>query len=79
MECWDGQVPTLSTQTASSRALNKLAWDKKEGRRAALGSSDGSIYVYDVGEAAVPRESEWTDLQKTLARLKGGGAVGGAE
>lgn len=63
------QVPTLSVQTPSLKALNKLAWDKKDGRRAALGSSDGTVYVYDVGEAAVPRESEWSELQKTVAGL----------
>lgn len=44
-----------------------------------MGSSDGSVYVYDIGEAAVPHESEWTDLQRTLAGLtaaRDGGAGG---
>ncbi|CED84700.1 Cytoplasmic dynein intermediate chain [Phaffia rhodozyma] len=69
----DIEVPTLSTQTPSSRALNKVAWDKKEGRRVALGSSDGSVYVYEVGEAAMPSESEWADFQKTLNGMRTGG------
>lgn len=63
-------MPTLSVQTPSTKALNKLAWDRKDGRRAALGSSDGTVYIYDIGEAsAVPRESEWSDLQRTVAGL----------
>lgn len=55
------------TQTPSTRALNKLSWDKKDGRRAAVGSAGGSVYVYDIGDVASPRESEWQELQKTLA------------
>jgi hypothetical protein len=68
------KVPTLSTQVSPERALNKLEWDRKDGRRAAIGASDGRLHIYDIGDAAVPRESEWTDLQKTLAGLLGGGA-----
>lgn len=48
-----------------------MEWDKKDGRRVALGSSDGKLYIYDVGDASVPRETEWTDLQKTLAGIAG--------
>lgn len=54
-----------------------MEWDKKDGRKVALGSSDGKLYIYDIGDAAVPRESEWTDLQKTLAGIAGGhGGIG---
>lgn len=53
----------------NGKALNRLAWDKKDGRKVAVGSSDGHLYVYDVGEAAVPRESEWTDMQRTVQSI----------
>ena len=55
------------------RAINKLQWDRKDGRRAALGGSDGKLYVYDIGDMALPRESEWTDLQRTIAGMVGSG------
>jgi len=59
------------------RAINKLEWDRKDGRRAALGGSDGKLYIYDIGDMAIPRESEWTDMQKTVAGLVGGGQMNG--
>lgn len=61
----------------SGRAINKLEWDRKDGRRAVLGGSDGKLYVYDIGDMAIPRESEWTDMQKTIAGIVGGGQVNG--
>lgn len=63
----------ISTTVGSGRAINKLQWDKKEGRRAALGGSDGRLYIYDIGDMALPRESEWTDMQKTISSIVGGG------
>lgn len=72
----DTEVPTLSTQVCQDRALNKLEWDRKDGKRAAIGGSDGRLYIYDIGDAGVPRESEWTDLQKTISGLLGGGPPG---
>lgn len=56
--------------------MNKLEWDRKDGKRAAIGGSDGRLYIYDIGDAGVPRESEWTDLQKTISGLLGGGPPG---
>ncbi|KAK7445441.1 hypothetical protein VKT23_014860 [Stygiomarasmius scandens] len=73
----DTEVPVVSTSVGSGRALNKLQWDKKDGRRAALGGSDGKLYVYDIGDMAMPRESEWTDLQKTVSGIVGGGQTNG--
>lgn len=61
----------MPTQVGSNRAINKLEWDKKDGRRAALGSSDGKLYIYDIGDMGIPRESEWTDLQRTIASIAG--------
>ncbi|KAH7926434.1 WD40 repeat-like protein [Leucogyrophana mollusca] len=73
----DTEVPVVSTNVGSGRAINKLQWDRKDGRRAALGGSDGKLYIYDIGDMATPRESEWTDLQKTIAGIVAGGGGGG--
>lgn len=77
MNCCFLQVPVVSTNVGSGRAINKLGWDRKDGRRAALGGSDGKLYIYDIGDMAIPRESEWTDMQKTVAGLVGGGQTNG--
>lgn len=66
------KVPVVSTSVGTGRAINKLAWDRKDGRRAAMGGADGRLYVYDIGDMATPRETEWKDLQKTVAGLAGG-------
>jgi len=64
------QVPTVSTLVApdAPRGLNKLAWDR-EGKRAALGSSDGQLHIYDIGTLATPAEGEWDAMRRTLAQL----------
>ena len=67
----------VSTSVGSGKALNKLRWERKDGRRAALGGSDGRLYIYDIGDMALPRETEWTDLQRTIAGMVGGGGGGG--
>jgi dynein intermediate chain len=67
----------VSTNVGSGRAINKLQWDRKDGRRAALGGSDGKLYVYDIGDMAIPREAEWTEMQKTVSGIVGGGQVNG--
>lgn len=46
----------MSTSVGSGRALNKLAWDK-EGNKTAIGSSDGRVYLYDIGEVRFKIES----------------------
>lgn len=71
------QVPVVSTTVGQGRAINKLQWDHKDGRRAALGGSDGKLYIYDIGDTALPRETEWTDLQRTIAGMVGGGQTNG--
>ncbi|KAJ7576962.1 cytoplasmic dynein intermediate chain [Mycena floridula] len=70
----DTEVPIVSTTVSSDRALNKLEWDRKDGRRIAVGGSDGKLYVYDIGDMAIPRESEWNEMQKTISGIVGGGA-----
>ncbi|WVO16714.1 hypothetical protein L204_104395 [Cryptococcus depauperatus] len=66
----DIEVPIVST-SVSSRAINKLAWDRSPlSRKVALGSADGKVYVYDVTEKLVsPRDIEWLELQKTVQNL----------
>ena len=29
------------------------------------------MYIYDIGDMAIPRETEWTDLQRTLTSMSG--------
>lgn len=65
----DMEVPLVSAQVCS-KALNKIAWDRGAGRKAALGGSDGKVYVYDVADKVVtPRESEWVEFQKNVGAL----------
>ncbi|KIR98614.1 dynein intermediate chain, cytosolic [Cryptococcus deuterogattii 2001/935-1] len=66
----DVEVPIVSTNV-SSRAINKLAWDRSAtARKVALGSSDGKVYIYDVAEKLVmPRDSEWVEMQKNVQSL----------
>jgi dynein intermediate chain, cytosolic len=73
------QVPTVSTTVGSGKAINKMQWDHKDGRRAAMGGSDGRLYIYDIGDMATPRESEWTDLQKVVAGMTGSVQTNGTE
>lgn len=61
-------ISSLSSE-APRRGLNKLAWDKRDGRHAAIGSSDGKVYVYDIGGMATPRETEWEVLRRTITSL----------
>ena len=43
------EEPFVSTWVGSGKALNKLTWDK-EGKKAAIGSCDEHVYVYNIGE-----------------------------
>jgi dynein intermediate chain len=66
----------VSTIVSAEHALNKLQWDRKDGRRAILGGSEGRLYVYDIGDMAIPRETEWNDMQKSVAGFAGGQTSG---
>lgn len=65
----DTEVPIVSTavgDTARPRGLNKLAWERTEGRRAAVGSSDGKVYVYEISpDLVTPREGDWDQMRRT--------------
>lgn len=68
------QVPISSFTVGTGRAINKLAWEKKDGRYAALGTSDGLLHIYDVGsDITNPKEHEWHDFQKAVQTLKQAG------
>ncbi|KAI8324921.1 WD40-repeat-containing domain protein [Choanephora cucurbitarum] len=64
----DTEEPFVSTQVGSGKALNKIAWDK-EGKKTAIGSSDGYVYVYDIGEMATPKPEDWSLLQKNISEM----------
>lgn len=68
----DVERPVVSINVGTSRALNKVKWDKKEGKRIATGGADGKIYIFDVGGMATPREEEWMELQKVIGTLISG-------
>lgn len=69
-------MPVVTTPVGSNRAINKLKWDSKDGRRAAMGGGDGKLYIYDIGDMAIPRETEWTDMQKVISGIMSGGQGG---
>ena len=71
------QVPVVFTTVSYGRAINKMQWDRKDGRRIALGRSDGKLYIYDIEDTVgVPRESEWADMHRTVAGFAGVGQGG---
>ncbi|KAJ7224477.1 WD40-repeat-containing domain protein [Mycena pura] len=73
----DTEVPVVSTNVGSGRAINKLEWNK-DGRHAALGGSDGKLHVYDIGDMAASRgEVEWSELQKVVAGIHANGVDAG--
>ncbi|KAG9016699.1 hypothetical protein FRB90_002454 [Tulasnella sp. 427] len=72
----DTEVPIVSTVIGTGRAINKFAWECKEGRRVGLGSSDGKLYIYDIGDTGNSKESDWVDLQRSLSAMAGGTGQG---
>ncbi|KAI8810081.1 WD40-repeat-containing domain protein [Cladochytrium replicatum] len=62
------EVPVVSVNVGNGRPLNRLEWDR-DGKRTAIGSVDGHIYVHDIGEMAVPHNEEWLSLQKSLQQM----------
>ncbi|CAO3658598.1 unnamed protein product [Umbelopsis vinacea] len=64
----DTEEPYVSTMVGSGKALNKLAWDK-DGKKTAIGSSDGRVYVYELGDIAHPKPEDWHLLQKNISEM----------
>ncbi|EPQ31168.1 uncharacterized protein PFL1_01356 [Pseudozyma flocculosa PF-1] len=75
----DTERPYQTTTIPTGRAVNKLAWDRKEGRRIAVGGADGKVYVYDTGELFCnPTDDDFREFQSTMASLLKRGGSGGA-
>ncbi|KAI9654999.1 MAG: hypothetical protein M1829_000717 [Trizodia sp. TS-e1964] len=87
VEVWDlateTEVPAARTQPSSgksgrglSRSLNKLAWEEREGKRLGTGGLDGSLTIFEVGNALGGadnvRAEEWSNIKKLVQRLEGG-------
>lgn len=59
-----------------NRSLNKLAWEKNEGRRVAVGGMDGVVTVFEVGAdlgGVETRAEEWSGVKRLVGRLEGVG------
>lgn len=65
----DTEVPTASTTVEGASALNRVRW-AQSGREVAVGDSEGRIWIYDVGEFAVPHSDEWGRLARTLVEIR---------
>ncbi|KAH7086991.1 WD40-repeat-containing domain protein [Paraphoma chrysanthemicola] len=63
-----------------NRSLNKLAWERNEGRRVAVGGMDGVVTVFEVGQdlgGVETRGEEWSGVKRLVSRLEGNGEVNG--
>ncbi|KAH7123743.1 WD40-repeat-containing domain protein [Dendryphion nanum] len=60
-----------------NRSLNKLAWERNEGRKVAVGGMDGVVTIFEVGQDLGGLEStrgeEWTGVKRLMGRLEGVG------
>ncbi|KAF2647610.1 WD40 repeat-like protein [Lophiostoma macrostomum CBS 122681] len=60
-----------------NRSLNKLAWERNEGKRVAVGGMDGVVTVFEVGGdlgGTETRGEEWSAVKRLAGRLEGGEA-----
>ncbi|XP_054940983.1 cytoplasmic dynein 1 intermediate chain 1 isoform X7 [Physeter macrocephalus] len=65
----DTEVPTASVAIEGASALNRVRW-AQGGKEVAVGDSEGRIWIYDVGELAVPHNDEWTRFARTLVEIR---------
>ncbi|KAI4543903.1 hypothetical protein MG293_006697 [Ovis ammon polii] len=65
----DTEVPTASVAVEGASALNRARW-AHGGKEVAVGDSEGRIWIYDVGELAVPHNDEWTRFARTLVEIR---------
>ncbi|XP_051856461.1 cytoplasmic dynein 1 intermediate chain 1 isoform X4 [Antechinus flavipes] len=65
----DTEVPTASVAVEGASALNRVRW-AHTGKEVAVGDSEGHIWIYDVGELAVPHNDEWTRFARTLVEIR---------
>ncbi|NXQ90004.1 DC1I1 protein, partial [Nyctibius grandis] len=64
---WQGPSSSVTIEGAS--ALNRVRW-AQAGKEVAVGDSEGRIWIYDVGELAVPHNDEWTRFARTLVEIR---------
>lgn len=69
---------------ALRRSLNRLAWERNEGRRVAVGGLDGAVTVFEVGQGLGGlegvRSEEWAGVKRLVAgweREADAGVAGG--
>lgn len=94
LELWDITVETEEPvarispsarkdgRTMLSKSLNKVAWERTEGKRLATGGIDGSLTLFEVGPDLGGKEGlkneEWTNVKKLVSRYEGAGVNGSA-
>ncbi|XP_028820130.1 cytoplasmic dynein 1 intermediate chain 1-like isoform X2 [Denticeps clupeoides] len=71
----DTEVPTASVTIEGASALNRVRW-ASGGRELAVGDSEGRVWIYDVGELAVPHSEDWARLARTLVEIRANRADG---
>ncbi len=63
-----------------ANSLNRVAWDKHDGKRLATGGISGALTVFEVGSDLGGREGlrseEWTNVKKLVNRLEASGING---
>lgn len=92
LEVWDVnvdiEVPVAKTSPSDkrgvsfmARSLNKLAWEKNEGKRVVVGGMDGVVTVFEVGSELGGQENvrqeEWSGVKKLVGRLDSESVVNG--
>lgn len=74
--------PRKDGRTMLSKSLNKVAWERTEGRRMATGGIDAALTMFEVGADLGGKEGlkneEWTSMKKLVNRIDAVGGVHGA-
>ncbi|XP_051527002.1 cytoplasmic dynein 1 intermediate chain 1-like isoform X1 [Myxocyprinus asiaticus] len=65
----DTEVPTASVTIEGAPALNRVRW-AAGGKEVAVGDSEGRVWIYDVGELAMPHSEEWARFARTLMEIR---------
>ncbi|KAI2655242.1 Cytoplasmic dynein 1 intermediate chain 1 [Labeo rohita] len=63
------EVPSASVTVEGGCALNRVRW-ASGGREVAVGDSEGQVWIYDVGEFAVPHTDDWSKFARTLMEIR---------
>uniref|UniRef100_A0A8C2JD48 Dynein, cytoplasmic 1, intermediate chain 1 n=1 Tax=Cyprinus carpio TaxID=7962 RepID=A0A8C2JD48_CYPCA len=63
------EVPSASVTVEGGCALNRVRWSSG-GREVAVGDSEGRLWIYDVGELAVPHTDDWSKFARTLMEIR---------